>query len=147
APHGPRSGPRGPALTGPIVRRPAPALDYVWYGRCARPRKAVPGRSVRVVPREAGEQRTNPGRINQYAHRVAETEVVFTAMGCLTLNASFEPLTILPVRRALRRAIERKAEILEVDEAGAFRSARREMPRPSATRLGRCGHVHPKFRR
>ena len=31
-------------------------------------------------------------------------------MGCLTLNASFEPLTILPVERALRLVIDRKAE-------------------------------------
>src|SRR5690606_30292676 len=125
-----------------------PALDYVWYGRCARPpRKAVPGRSERVVPREAGEQRTNPGRINQYAHRVAETEVVFTAMGCLTLNASFEPLTILPVRRALRLVIDRKAEILAIDAARVFRPERREMPCPSVIRLVRYVHVPRKFRR
>ena len=38
-------------------------------------------------------------------------------MGCLTLNASFEPLTILPVERALRLVIDRKAEILEIDDA------------------------------
>jgi hypothetical protein len=31
-------------------------------------------------------------------------------MGCLALNASFEPLTIIPVRRALRLVIDRKAE-------------------------------------
>src|SRR5690606_23016417 len=146
--HGPRSGPRGPALTGPIVRRPAPALDYVWYGRCARPpRKAVPGRSERAVPREAGEQRTNPGRINQYAHRVADTEAVLTAMGCLSVNAWVEPLTILPVRRALRLVIDRKAEILEIDEARVFRSERREMPCPSVIRLVRYVHVPRKFRR
>jgi 5-methylcytosine-specific restriction endonuclease McrA len=68
-------------------------------------------------------------------------------MGCLTLNASFEPLTILPVRRALRLVIERKAEILEVDDGRYFRSERREMPCPSVIRLVRFIHVPRKFRR
>ena len=34
-------------------------------------------------------------------------------MRCLALNASFEPLTMVPVRRALRLVIDRKAEIVE----------------------------------
>ena len=38
-------------------------------------------------------------------------------MGCLALNASFEPLTILPIERALRLVIDRKAEVLEADDA------------------------------
>ncbi len=45
-------------------------------------------------------------------------------MGCLALNASFEPLTILPVERALRLVIDRKAEVLEVDSLRTFRSER-----------------------
>ncbi len=68
-------------------------------------------------------------------------------MGCLALNASFEPLTILPVRRALRLVIDRKAEILEVDETRVFRSERRDMPCPSVIRLVRYIHVPRKFRR
>ncbi|MBI4543638.1 MAG: HNH endonuclease [Gemmatimonadetes bacterium] len=68
-------------------------------------------------------------------------------MGCLALNASFEPLAILPVRRALRLVIDRKAEILEVDEGRVFRSERREMPCPSVIRLVRYVHVPRKFRR
>ena len=68
-------------------------------------------------------------------------------MGCLALNASFEPLTILSVRRALRLVIDRKAEILEVDESRAFRSERREMPCPVVIRLVRYVHVPRKFRR
>ena len=67
--------------------------------------------------------------------------------GCLALNASFEPLTILPVRRALRLVIERKAEVLEVDASQVFRSARREMPCPTVIRLVRYIHVPQKFRR
>jgi 5-methylcytosine-specific restriction endonuclease McrA len=74
-------------------------------------------------------------------------EGLFTASGCLALNASFEPLTILPVKRALRLVIDRKAEILEVDESRLFRSARRDLPCPLVIRLVRYVHVPRKFRR
>jgi 5-methylcytosine-specific restriction endonuclease McrA len=77
----------------------------------------------------------------------ARKEGIFTASGCLALNASFEPLTILPVRRALRLVIDRKAEILEVDDARTFRSARRDIPCPTVIRLVRYVHVPRKFRR
>ena len=33
--------------------------------------------------------------------------------GCLALNASYEPLTMVPLRRALRLVIDGKAEIVE----------------------------------
>ncbi len=68
-------------------------------------------------------------------------------MGCLALNASFEPLTILPLRRALRLVIDRKAEILEVDRTRVFRSERAELPCPVVIRLVSYVHVPRKFRR
>jgi 5-methylcytosine-specific restriction endonuclease McrA len=68
-------------------------------------------------------------------------------MGCLALNASFEPLTILPIERALRLVIDRKAEILETDSARVFRSARAELPCPVVIRLVRFVHVPRRFRR
>jgi 5-methylcytosine-specific restriction endonuclease McrA len=68
-------------------------------------------------------------------------------MGCLALNASFEPLTILPVHRALRLVIDRKAEILEEDHRRMFRSARRELACPVVIRLKRFVHVPRRFRR
>jgi 5-methylcytosine-specific restriction endonuclease McrA len=68
-------------------------------------------------------------------------------MGCLALNASYEPLTILPIRRALRLVIDRKAEILEVDESKVFRSEKRDLPCPLVIRLVRFVHVPRKFRR
>jgi 5-methylcytosine-specific restriction endonuclease McrA len=40
-------------------------------------------------------------------------------MSCLALNASFEPLTIVPARRAVRLVLDGKAEILEED-SGRF---------------------------
>ncbi len=68
-------------------------------------------------------------------------------MGCLALNASFEPLTIVPVRRAVRLVLDRKAEILEVDDQRAFRSEREEVPFPLVIRLVRFLHVPRRFRR
>ena len=68
-------------------------------------------------------------------------------VGCLALNASFEPLTILPLRRALRLVIDRKAEVLETDPARVFRSEKRALPCPSVIRLVRYVHVPRKFRR
>jgi 5-methylcytosine-specific restriction endonuclease McrA len=68
-------------------------------------------------------------------------------MGCLALNASFEPLTILPIRRALRLVIDQKAELLEVDDPRIYRPERREMPAPLVIRLVRYVHVPRKFRR
>ena len=84
-----------------------------------------------------------PGPNSLRSHK----EEIFTASGCLALNASFEPLTILPIRRALRLVIDQKAEILEVDESRTFRSARRDMPCPTVIRLVRYVHVPRKFRR
>lgn len=68
-------------------------------------------------------------------------------MGCLALNASFEPLTILSVRRALRLVIDQKAEPLEVDHERPFRSETLEMPAPVVIRLVRYIHVPRRFRR
>ena len=68
-------------------------------------------------------------------------------MGCLALNASFEPLTLVPVRRAIRLILDRKAELLEVDERRAFRSEREEIPFPLVIRLVRFVHVPRRFRR
>jgi 5-methylcytosine-specific restriction endonuclease McrA len=81
------------------------------------------------------------------ARRLQRKEELFTASGCLALNASFEPLTILPIRRALRLVIDQKAEILEIDESRVFRSARRDLPCPLVIRLVRYIHVPRKFRR
>jgi 5-methylcytosine-specific restriction endonuclease McrA len=68
-------------------------------------------------------------------------------MGCLALNASFEPLTLVPARRAVRLVLDRKAEILEVDKERRFRSERDELPCPTVIRLVRYIHVPRRFRR
>jgi 5-methylcytosine-specific restriction endonuclease McrA len=68
-------------------------------------------------------------------------------LGCLALNASFEPLTMVPVKRALRLVIDGKAEIVESDPARAVRSERMSMPRPAVIRLTRFVHVPRRFRR
>jgi 5-methylcytosine-specific restriction endonuclease McrA len=68
-------------------------------------------------------------------------------MGCLALNASFEPLTLVPQRRAIRLVLERKAEILEVDAGIRFRSVDTDFPSPAVIRLNRFVQVPRRFRR
>lgn len=68
-------------------------------------------------------------------------------MGCLSLNASYEPLTIIPARRAIRLILDRKAEILEVDEEREFRSPHIQLPFPTVIRLVTYVHVPRRFRR
>ena len=67
-------------------------------------------------------------------------------MRCLALNASFEPLTMVPIRRALRLVIDGKAEIVEAD-GDLIRSARLALPKPAIIRLVRFVHVPRRFRR
>ncbi|HLV27012.1 MAG TPA: HNH endonuclease [Gemmatimonadales bacterium] len=68
-------------------------------------------------------------------------------LGCLALNASYEPLTMVPVRRALRLVIDGKAEIVEAENSRPVCSARLTMPRPAVIRLMRFIHVPRRFRR
>lgn len=68
-------------------------------------------------------------------------------MSCLALNASFEPLTIVPPRRAVRLVLDGKAEILEEDGRRSFRSEHRIVPCPAVIRLVRYVHVPHRFRR
>lgn len=68
-------------------------------------------------------------------------------MRCLALNASFEPLTMVPLRRALRLVIDGKAEIVEAVGGEQMRSARLALPKPAIIRLVKFVHVPRKFRR
>ena len=68
-------------------------------------------------------------------------------VGCLALNASFEPLTMVPLRRALRLVIDGKAEIVETDADRIVRSERLSLPRPAVIRLKAYVHVPRRFRR
>ena len=66
---------------------------------------------------------------------------------CLALNASFEPLTMVPVKRALRLVIDGKAEIVEAETGDPIRSPRVSIPKPAIIRLVKFVHVPRKFRR
>jgi 5-methylcytosine-specific restriction endonuclease McrA len=68
-------------------------------------------------------------------------------LGCLALNASYEPLTMVPMRRALRLVIDGKAEIVEADHDRVVRSERLSLPRPAVIRLTKFIHVPRRFRR
>ncbi len=68
-------------------------------------------------------------------------------VGCLALNSSFEPLTMVPLKRALRLVIDGKAEIVEADRDREVRSERLALPRPAVIRLRKFVHVPRRFRR
>ena len=80
----------------------------------------------------------------EFVYRPSE---VFVVVGCLALNASYEPLTMVPLRRALRLVIDGKAEIVEADSDRVVRSERLTMPRPAVIRLTKFIHVPRRFRR
>ncbi len=71
----------------------------------------------------------------------------YVFIGCLALNASYEPLTMVPMRRALRLVLDGKAEIVEADADKLVRSERLAVPRPAVIRLRRFVHVPRRFRR
>ncbi|MGQ0678071.1 MAG: HNH endonuclease [Actinomycetota bacterium] len=53
----------------------------------------------------------------------------------LVLNASYQPLCVVSVRRAIVLVLKSKAVVEEVAEQGAFHSERMSMPIPSVVRL------------
>ena len=65
---------------------------------------------------------------------------------CLVLNASFEPLRPMPVRRALRLVMHGKAEVVE-SHGATIRSASHEVARPVVIRLKKFVRVPRRFRR
>ena len=62
-------------------------------------------------------------------------------VGCLALNASFEPLTMVPLKRALRLVIDGKAEIVEADGGRLVHSERLTVPRPAVIQLTAPGSM------
>lgn len=56
-------------------------------------------------------------------------------MSVLLLNATFEPLRIISLKRAVCLIVEDKAEIIEESDRGPIRSATTSMVRPSVIRL------------
>ncbi len=79
--------------------------------------------------------------------RFSRVTISFAAMTCLALNASFEPLTIVPARRAVRLVLDAKAEVLEAEPERFFRSEHERLPVPTVIRLVRFVHVPRRFRR
>ena len=78
---------------------------------------------------------------------LAHTTIPPTLGDCLALNASYEPLVLLPVQRAVRLVLEGRAELVEAHETRVIRSAGREMPFPAVIRLIRFVYVPRRMRR
>ncbi len=66
--------------------------------------------------------------------------------GVLVLNATYEPLSVVPARRAVVLVLEQKA-ILEAATDRVFRSERLSVKEPSVVRLCRYVRVPPTHRR
>ena len=64
----------------------------------------------------------------------------------LILNASAEPLSFIPVRRAIVLVLKEKAEIIEEHVDRRFRSANREMPYPLVIRLVKYVQIPRRWR-
>jgi 5-methylcytosine-specific restriction endonuclease McrA len=69
------------------------------------------------------------------------------SQSCLALNASYEPLTMTPLHRAIRLVLDGKAEIVEAEDVRPVCSEHVVMPRPVVIRLTKFVHVPRRFRR
>lgn len=67
--------------------------------------------------------------------------------GTLALNASYEPMTVMPVKRAVRLVLQRKAEVVESDPTQVIRHGSGEMPRPAVIRLVKFVKVPARMKR
>src|SRR4030042_5526246 len=67
-----------------------------------------------------------------------------TMSGVLVLNASYEPLNLVNVKRAVVLVLKNKAEIIE-ERGGLIHSERLDMPFPTVIRL--AYYVHVPYRR
>ena len=66
---------------------------------------------------------------------------------CLTLNASYEPVALVPVKRAIVLVVSEKAEIVEANLEQRFRSERSEYPYPLVIRLVKYVEIPRRLRK
>jgi 5-methylcytosine-specific restriction endonuclease McrA len=66
-------------------------------------------------------------------------------MSVLVLNASYEPLVVVPVRRAVVLLLKEKAQLVEQTES-LLRSERMSMPQPVVIRLVTYVHVPNRWK-
>lgn len=67
-------------------------------------------------------------------------------ISCVILNASYEPLSIVPSSRALCLVLEGKASVVEEHPELAFRSAKISFPAPTQVVLKEYKKARPAFR-
>ena len=66
---------------------------------------------------------------------------------CLTLNASYEPVALVTVKRAIVLVVSEKAEIVEANLERRFRSERAEYPYPLVIRLVKYVEIPRRLRK
>ena len=66
---------------------------------------------------------------------------------CLTLNASYEPVALVPIKRAIVLVVSEKAEIVEANLERRFRSEKTEYPYPLVIRLIKFVEIPRRLRK
>ena len=66
---------------------------------------------------------------------------------CLTLNASYEPVALVPIKRAIVLVVSEKAEIVEANLELKVRSEKAEYPYPLVIRLVKFVEIPRRLRR
>src|SRR5918912_1061751 len=66
---------------------------------------------------------------------------------CLTLNASYEPVALVPIKRALVLVVSEKAEVIEANLERRFRSEKAEYPYPLVIRLVKFVEIPRRLRK
>lgn len=66
---------------------------------------------------------------------------------CLTLNASYEPVALVPAKRAIVLVVSEKAEIVEANLEQRFRSEKAEYPYPLVIRLIKFVEIPRRLRK
>jgi 5-methylcytosine-specific restriction endonuclease McrA len=66
---------------------------------------------------------------------------------CLTLNASYEPVALVTVKRAIVLVVSEKAEIVEANLDRRFRSERADYPYPLVIRLIKYVEIPRRLRK
>lgn len=72
---------------------------------------------------------------------------IFGMGRCLTLNASFEPVALVPVKRAIVLVVSEKAEVVEANVEKRFRSEKAEYPYPLVIRLIKYVEIPRRLRK
>lgn len=112
-------------------------MARLWQEADLREAQAVAVSELHVHHTSNGTNGAGPSHLHA-------TVVPGVSSHALVLNASMEPLCVVPTRRAVVLVLSSKADLLHAGD-GQFRAERTALPAPSVVRLRR--YVHVPYRR